>query len=89
MIGTTTTGVTFAFSAGYVSWLLRAGYLSAAVLSSAPVWRQFDPLPILGKPEEQERISKKDGQDSGQADDKKVDDIFEPGARNGANEAIS
>jgi hypothetical protein len=38
---------TFALSAGYVVWLLRAGVLSASLLSSAPLWRQIDPLPVL------------------------------------------
>ncbi|MCO6413443.1 MAG: tandem-95 repeat protein, partial [Thiogranum sp.] len=43
-------GLTFTLTAGYVSWLLRAGYLSASLLSIAPLWRQFDPLPILARP---------------------------------------
>ena len=32
---------------GYVLWTLRGGYLMASVMSSLPVWRTFDPLPIL------------------------------------------
>jgi VCBS repeat-containing protein len=49
---------TFVLSAGYVAWLLRAGVLSASLLSSTPLWRQVDPLPVLsarGKKREQER----------------------------------
>jgi hypothetical protein len=49
---------TFVLSAGYVAWLLRAGVLSASLLSSAPLWRQVDPLPVLStraKKREQER----------------------------------
>jgi hypothetical protein len=38
---------TLTLSAGYVTWLLRAGVLSASLLSSAPLWRQIDPLPVL------------------------------------------
>ncbi|MGD8910439.1 MAG: cadherin domain-containing protein, partial [Chromatiales bacterium] len=38
---------TLTFSAGYVVWLLRAGVLSASLLSSVPLWRQVDPLPVL------------------------------------------
>ncbi|PVV24611.1 MAG: hypothetical protein B6D78_01240, partial [gamma proteobacterium symbiont of Ctena orbiculata] len=38
---------TVTLSAGYVAWLLRAGVLSASLLSSAPLWRQVDPLPVL------------------------------------------
>ncbi|WP_369160732.1 Ig-like domain-containing protein [Candidatus Thiodiazotropha sp. LNASS1] len=38
---------TLALSAGYVAWLLRAGVLSASLLSFTPLWRQIDPLPVL------------------------------------------
>ncbi|MCU7842525.1 MAG: DUF4347 domain-containing protein [Candidatus Thiodiazotropha sp. (ex Monitilora ramsayi)] len=34
-------------TAGYVAWLLRAGILSASLLSFSPLWRQVDPLPVL------------------------------------------
>jgi hypothetical protein len=88
LLGTTATGVTFAFSAGYVSWLLRAGYLSAALLTSAPMWRQFDPLPILAKHEKKKPAADKDNQDSGQDDDSKVEEIFDPSAHSGADEAV-
>ncbi|MCG7920533.1 MAG: Ig-like domain-containing protein [Candidatus Thiodiazotropha lotti] len=38
---------TLTLSAGYVAWLLRAGVLSASLLSFSPLWRQIDPLPVL------------------------------------------
>ena len=44
---TTATGLTVSFTVGYVSWLLRAGYLSASLMSVLPLWREFDPLPML------------------------------------------
>jgi hypothetical protein len=37
----------FALSAGYVTWLIRAGALSGSLLSFAPMWLQIDPLPVL------------------------------------------
>ena len=43
----TATGLTAAFSTGYVMWALRGGYLAAGMLSSLPSWRFIDPLPIL------------------------------------------
>nr|MDJ0871231.1 hypothetical protein [Gammaproteobacteria bacterium] len=43
-----TTGVAFTLSAGFVTWLLRAGTLATSLLSSMPLWRGFDPLPVLG-----------------------------------------
>jgi filamentous hemagglutinin family protein len=35
---------------GIVTWLLRNGALLSALLSSMPLWRGFDPLPILTRP---------------------------------------
>ncbi len=34
-------------SAGYLMWALRSGYLLAGLASSAPAWREFDPLSVL------------------------------------------
>jgi len=43
----TATGVSLTLSAGFLSWLLRAGSLMASALSSMPLWKAFDPLPVL------------------------------------------
>ena len=43
----TTAAVTTALSVGYVMWTLKGGYLMASALSSAPLWRMVDPLPVL------------------------------------------
>ena len=89
VLGTTATGVTFAFSAGYVSWLLRAGYLSAALLSSAPMWRQLDPLPILSRSTKKKRGKDEEGQDSTDSGDREVEDIFNPGAHCSSDKEVS
>ena len=34
-------------SAGFVSWMLRAGSLMASLISTKPAWSEFDPLPIF------------------------------------------
>ncbi len=47
-----TTAATLGLSVGYVFWLLRGGVLLSTVLSSMPAWRLVDPLPILGRLEE-------------------------------------
>ncbi len=44
----TLVGVTMSLSAGFVSWVLKSGSLMAGLMSSMPLWKQFDPLPILG-----------------------------------------
>ena len=34
-------------SAGLIIWMLRAGSLTASLLSSRPLWSEFDPLPVI------------------------------------------
>jgi hypothetical protein len=46
-------------SVGYILWLLRGGLLVSSLLSSLPAWQSIDPLPVLGKREDDET----DGQD--------------------------
>ena len=41
-----------AFSAGLVAWALRAGGLIASLMATVPAWRNFDPMPVLYKDEE-------------------------------------
>ena len=43
-------GVSIAVTAGLAAWLLRGGALLTALLSSMPLWRQFDPLAIVLRP---------------------------------------
>ena len=38
---------TLSLTAGFVTWLLRTGSLLATVLSTSPLWRPFDPIPVL------------------------------------------
>ncbi len=40
-------GLAVSLSVGYVSWLLRGGVLLSSVMSSLPVWRFIDPLPVF------------------------------------------
>jgi hypothetical protein len=43
-------GTSLGLSAGIVGWLLRGGGLLSALLSSMPLWRGFDPLPVVMRP---------------------------------------
>jgi VCBS repeat-containing protein len=43
-----------ALSVGAVWWALRASGLIASLLASAPAWRHIDPLPVLGRGDEEE-----------------------------------
>ena len=40
-------GTSVVLSAGFVAWILRGGALASALLASMPMWRGFDPLPVL------------------------------------------
>ncbi|WP_211340280.1 hypothetical protein, partial [Amphritea balenae] len=46
--GETAVAVSMSVSAWFAIWLFRAGSLLACFLSVIPLWKQFDPLPILG-----------------------------------------
>jgi len=45
-----------ALSVGAVWWAARASGLIASLLASAPAWRHLDPLPVLGRPEEDDGV---------------------------------
>jgi hypothetical protein len=52
------------FSVGFVSWILRGGSLMASFLSSVPLFREFDPLPIITSKKKSKLAEKvKSGQD--------------------------
>ncbi|MGN6367680.1 MAG: hypothetical protein ACTHN5_05420 [Phycisphaerae bacterium] len=46
VVGTIAT-VSATASAGYIIWLARGGSLLLSMLTSAPIWRFLDPLPVL------------------------------------------
>jgi hypothetical protein len=45
-----------ALSVGAVWWAARAGGLLASLLASTPAWRHVDPLPVLGRDEDEPEI---------------------------------
>ena len=78
MVTQMTTGASLVLSAGFVSWILRGGALASALLSSMPMWKGFDPLPILLA----RKKRKKDAQERAERDAKilresEVDRLFE------------
>jgi len=46
-VATAVVGATMTLSVGYVSWLLRFGYLLTGALTFIPTLRSFDPIPVL------------------------------------------
>ena len=69
-----------ALTAGYVAWILRGGMLASMLISSMPMWKGFDPLPLLAarkkkrkkKEEEEEALRKAEAE----AEGKDVDELF-------------
>ncbi len=49
MVGTSVVAST-GFTAGYVLWMARGGYLMALLSSSLPAWAAMDPLAVLDNP---------------------------------------
>jgi hypothetical protein len=56
---------------GVMSWILRAGSLLGGFLSVIPLWRQFDPLPILVEDKEKENLTADDKEET------ETDDVVE------------
>ncbi len=69
-------GIATLLSTGFVTWVLRAGALASALLSSMPAWRGFDPLVIfIARRRKDEKNKEEDEQLS------KVDRVFENASR--------
>ena len=61
-----------AFSVGAVWWAARAAGLMASLLASSPAWRHVDPLPVLGRDDEEEEVWDETAEDEDQ--DRKDDE---------------
>ena len=65
--------------AGYVVWVFRAASLLLGALSAMPMWRCFDPLPVLvgkDKKRDKDKEKKSSGQES-EVDEKRVRDLLD------------
>ncbi|UCE90243.1 MAG: cadherin domain-containing protein, partial [Pseudomonadota bacterium] len=47
VLSATLKGTSLLLTAGFATWLLRGTSLLASLLSTMPLWRSFDPLPVL------------------------------------------
>ncbi|MES9849037.1 MAG: hypothetical protein ABW145_11665 [Candidatus Thiodiazotropha sp.] len=78
---------TIALSAGYVAWLLRAGVLSASLLSFMPLWRQIDPLPVLSAHAKRRDVDQDHPPDE-DPDEKRLAKLFDRKKKPGKNRSI-
>jgi hypothetical protein len=69
-----------ALSVGVVWWASRVGGLIGSLLASMPAWRHLDPLPIVGRDEEEEKWDEAGDADA-DADELAVSMVLEGGAR--------
>jgi hypothetical protein len=53
--GAVTGMTTTLLSVGYVIWCIRGGSMVATLLTTLPLWRWLDPLPVLDANEEKRR----------------------------------
>lgn len=69
-----TATVASGLSVGYVVWLVRGGMLVSSLLSSLPAWRLVDPLPVLGRMDDED-----EGEDEGPGEnaDEGLDEMVE------------
>jgi len=64
--GSVTGMSTLVLSVGYVIWVLRGGSLVVTLLTTMPLWRWLDPLPVLDNFERRKGSGKGGGRDEDQ-----------------------
>ena len=69
-------GIVAGVSTGILSQVLRAGALLASFMSVVPLWRQFDPLPILSSLDDSTDSARSDDEDKADDVDDEVEEIF-------------
>ena len=67
---------------GLIAWVLRGGALASALLSTLPLWRSMDPLPLLAA-----RKKKKEDKRIPITDTQIMDRAEEPGESRAARDA--
>ena len=74
-----------ALSVGVVWWASRISGLLGSLLASAPAWRHIDPLPVVGRDEDEEKKWYDPEDRDADANELAIDDVFE-GARTAKGE---
>jgi Cadherin-like/Bacterial Ig domain len=66
-----------ALSVGVVWWASRISGLLGSLLASAPAWRHIDPLPVVGRDEDEEKKWYDPEDRDAEANELAIDDVFE------------
>ncbi|WP_020588982.1 hypothetical protein [Desulfobacter curvatus] len=61
------------FTVGIVSYLLRAGALIAGMVSTLPIWRDFDPVIILSGRKKEKKQPMEPAESAGQSAERLFD----------------
>jgi len=69
----TVAGLAVRISSGVMTWVLRTGTLLTSLFTVMPLWRQFDPLPVLASDENEDEDDEKDKDESTDA----LEDLFD------------
>jgi hypothetical protein len=75
-----------ALSVGVVWWASRISGLLGSLLASAPAWRHIDPLPVVGRDEDEEKSWYDPEDRDADANELAISDVFE-GAHTGGGDA--
>jgi hypothetical protein len=71
VISSVMAGSSLLLTTGLISWVLRGGALASALLSTLPLWKGFDPLPLLAARRRKNKTKK--GQNDTQSMDRTRD----------------
>ena len=78
LLAKSATGMTLTLTAGIATWALRGGSIIAGMISSMPLWKGFDPLPIIAASrKKQEEPATGNAGGTGE-DERKAADMFGP-----------
>ncbi|MGD2136627.1 MAG: DUF4347 domain-containing protein [Gammaproteobacteria bacterium] len=77
LLAKSVTGMTLTLSAGIATWALRGGSLLAGMLSSMPLWKGFDPLPIIAASRREREEAENDSGSGNSEEERKAADMFD------------
>jgi len=80
LLAKSATGMTLTLTAGIATWALRGGSVLAGMLSSVPLWKGFDPLPIIAASRKKREEPVNGNADATNEDERKAADMFDPAA---------
>jgi hypothetical protein len=56
------TALATGLSIGYIAWLAKGGLMTASLITALPIWKLFDPIPVLASMDESDKDGEKESE---------------------------